>query len=174
MSRCNQAAYFNHRQKGVRSLPFNTAGFLLPLLIPGRILVSREKTSMGCRGYPFGALIFGRRRGYLRINFHRFKTLRTRSRFWMATIRFIQIVTMKTLKAFSDSVTFNGNADNLTVTIGNAKMNYSTHPQKGVLNRSGRFTRNLTGIQFRDCIWRAKKNIRQRYISIDRPVSAGK
>jgi len=41
---------FNQSAEGVRSRRSNTAGFLLPLLILGRILVSRERHRWVCRG----------------------------------------------------------------------------------------------------------------------------
>ena len=44
-------------------------------------------------------------------------------------------VKLVTMKSFSDSVAFNGNIDNLTVTLGGTKMKYSADPKDGILSR---------------------------------------
>jgi tetratricopeptide (TPR) repeat protein len=44
-------------------------------------------------------------------------------------------VALKTMKPFSDTFTFAGNADNLTVTLGKTKMRYDNNPNAGVLSR---------------------------------------
>lgn len=44
-------------------------------------------------------------------------------------------IKLTTRRNFSDSIAFNGNVDNLTVTLGGSKMKYSADPKDGILSR---------------------------------------
>ena len=113
---------------------------------------------------PFGALNIRGEKGYLKINFSPLQD-------FTDTIQVLdgdhpvysKSVTLKTLMAFSDSVTFRGNADNLRVTIGDSKMTYSTRPQEGLLNRPVDLPVNFDWNGVQGLYLQGKENIRQRY-----------
>jgi len=73
------------------------------------------------RANPYGALNMRGGKRYLKINFSPLQDFKDDLKVVDGDHPFIQNRNIKTLKAFSDSVMFKGNADNLTVTIGDAK-----------------------------------------------------
>jgi Tfp pilus assembly protein PilF len=113
---------------------------------------------------PFGALNMRVEKGYLKINFSPLQDFKDDLKVVDGDQPvYSKSVTLKTLKAFSDSVMFKGNADNLTVTIGDAKMKYSTDPQEGLLHRPVDSPANVEWNSVQGLYIQGKENIQQRH-----------
>ncbi|MEX2231168.1 MAG: DUF5107 domain-containing protein, partial [Cyclobacteriaceae bacterium] len=74
-------------------------------------------------------------------------------------------VNLKTLKLFSDSLAFSGNADNLTVILGETKMKYKTDPKEGLMNRPVKSPENFDWNSVFGLYTMGREYIQQRYYS---------
>lgn len=84
----------------------------------------------------FGALNLRVDKGYLNIYFSPLQDLTEELTVFDGTaLVYSKKVNFKILKVFSDSIKFNGNTDNLTVTLGDTKLTYKSNPTDGILNR---------------------------------------
>jgi len=113
---------------------------------------------------PYGALNIRVEKGYLKINFSPLQAFTDELRVFDGDQRvYSKSLTLKTLKAFSDSVTFEGNANDLIVTLGDAKMKYSTRPQEDSLDRPVDSPGNFDWNTVQGLYLQGKENIRQRH-----------
>src|SRR5258706_3164954 len=113
---------------------------------------------------PFGGLNIRTEKGYLKINFSPLQDFTDELKVVEGDrLVYSKSLTLKALKAFSDSVTFKGNAENLTVTIGDTKMKYSANPQKDLLKRPVNSPPNFEWNSVQGLYLQGKENIRQRY-----------
>lgn len=72
-------------------------------------------------------------------------------------------VKLQTLKTFSDSIKFSGNANDLVVTLGGTKFTYSSNPASDILNRPVDGPKDFDWSSTYGIYLQAKENVRQRY-----------
>lgn len=128
---------FNQASDGSNYTPFKQFGFAPH--------TSDEWTEhwfpvKGTKGFvqanPYGALNVRVDNNSVRIDFFPLQDLTDELKVYDGEKQvYTKTVALKTLKPFSDSFTFSGNADNLTVTLGDNKMKYHADPKYGLLNR---------------------------------------
>lgn len=111
-----------------------------------------------------GALNIRVEGSYLKINFSPLEDLKEELKVLEGErLVYLKTVDLKTLKVFSDSVKFNGNADNLVVTLGDNKLLYRSDPNDAVLNRPLDSPKDFDWNSVYGLYLQAKENIRQRY-----------
>ncbi len=111
-----------------------------------------------------GALNLRSGNGYLRISFSPLQDLNEELKVLEGDkVVYSRKVSLKTLKVFSDSVSFSGNPDNLVVTLGSNMLQYKSDPLDAVLNRPVDTPKNFDWNSVYGLYLQGKQNIRQRY-----------
>lgn len=128
---------FNQASDGSNFTPFKQLGFAPH--------TSDEWTEYwfpvkGTKGFvkanPYGALNLRHNNGTVKIDFFPLQNLSEELTVSSdGKVLYSKTVSLKPLTPFSDSFVFTGNADNLTVTLGDNKMRYSSDPKDGLLSR---------------------------------------
>ena len=112
----------------------------------------------------YGALNLRTGNGHLKINFSPLQDLEEELKvFDGEKLLYSKNLNLKTLKSFSDSLAFAGNADNITVTLGDSKMQYKTDPNHGVMNRPVKSPENFDWNSVFGLYTLGKEFIQQRY-----------
>jgi len=112
----------------------------------------------------FGALNIRNQEGYLKISFSPLQDLKEELKVLEGDrLVYSKTIDLKTLKVFSDSMTFKGNANNLTVTLGNNKLQHRSDPKDAVLNRPVDSPKDFDWTSVYGLYLQGKENIRQRY-----------
>jgi tetratricopeptide (TPR) repeat protein len=84
----------------------------------------------------FAAMNLRRGNGYLKIDLSPLQNIHDELKITEGKkMLYSKTVDLKTLTGFSDSVSFNGNPDSLTVSLGDHKMEYKSDPGDGIMNR---------------------------------------
>ncbi len=113
---------------------------------------------------PFGALNIRAEKGLLKINFSPLQDFADELKVFDGNqLLYSKSFHFKTLKPFSDSVSFNGNANDLSATLGNNRMKYSANPNENLLNRPVDSPINFDWYSVQGLYLQGKENIRQRF-----------
>ncbi|MEX1238179.1 MAG: DUF5107 domain-containing protein [Cyclobacteriaceae bacterium] len=158
---------FNQASDGSNYTPFKQLGFAPH--------TSDEWTEYwfpvkGTKGFvkanPYGALNVRQDNNSLKIDFFPLQDLRDELKVYDGEKQvYSKTVELMTLKPFSDSFVFSGNADNLTVMLGKNKMTYHADPKHGVLNRPVDSPENFDWKSAFGLYTMGKEFIQQRYYS---------
>ncbi len=112
---------------------------------------------------PYGALNVRMANGMLKVDFMPLQDLKAEMKVMEGDLLvYSKSVILKTLKVSSDSVKFNGNANNLTVTLGENLMRYSTNPKDGDLDRPVETPADFNWKSVYGLYVQGKENIRER------------
>ena len=113
---------------------------------------------------PYGALNLRIDKGTAKIDFLPLQDLNEDLKVYDGEkVVYAKTVTFKTMTPFSDSFAFSGNADNLTVTVGENKMKYSGDPKDGLLARPVKSPENFDWKSVFGLYTQGKEFIQQRY-----------
>lgn len=116
---------------------------------------------------PYGALNVRVSNGYLKLDFMPLQELKAELKVMENDLLvYSKTVSLKTLKVSSDSVKFNGNPDNLTVTLGENKLRYSSNPKDGALDRPVELPNDFNWKSAYGLYILGKENIRERYYAL--------
>lgn len=111
-----------------------------------------------------GALNLRTGNGYLKINFSPLQDQEEELKvFDGEKLLYSKSLNLKTLRNFSDSIAFAGNTDNITVTLGDSKMQYKTDPNHGLMNRPVKSPENFDWNSVFGLYTQGKEFIQQRY-----------
>lgn len=122
----------------------------------------------GTKGFvkanPYGALNVRLDNGYLKFNFSPLQNLEEDLKIFEGEkLIYSKKVNLKTLKNFSDSLAFAGNTENITVSLGDTKMQYKTDPDYGVMSRPVQSPENFDWNSVFGLYTLGKEFIQQRY-----------
>lgn len=129
--------FFNQASPGSTYTPFKHPGFTpsttdtwteywFPVMNTGGFVKAND----------YGALNVRSRNGYLRLDFSALQQTKEKFEVFDGDQQvYSKEINVKPLEVFTDSISFQGDANNLIVKLGNKKLQYRTNPNDGVLSR---------------------------------------
>jgi tetratricopeptide (TPR) repeat protein len=156
---------FNQGQEGSTLTPFKHRGFAPATSDAWTEYWFPVKDIKGyVQANPFGALNIRHEHGRLMIDFCPLQDLATELKVFDGDqLIYSKLITLKTLTAFADSIAFQGNPENLTVTLGDTQLKYSSNVRGNLLKRPVESPGNFDWQTVQGLHLQGKENIRQRF-----------
>jgi len=156
---------YNQASEGSTLTPFKNHGFAPSISDSWTEYWFPVKGTKGfVQASPFGAINVRFGQGYLKIDLSPLQQAREELKiFEGGKVIYSKVLTLTPLKQFSDSLSFQGNRDSITVTLGEKKLQYTADPASTVLQRPVDAPKDFDWNSVFGLYLQGKDNIQRRY-----------